>query len=401
MSKIEELINKLCPDGVEFKSIDEVVKLNSYKQLGAAELEVLRVDDGDIKLLPSSNNNNWYTNKDLAEKYICEGEIFTMGRARNANEKYINGNFVSANNIIIESNDSSFTLTKFIYYFVINNKKDIYVETSTYPKFDINIFKNLKIPVPPMEIQREIVKILDNFTQLTAELTAELTARKQQYEFYRDKLLNFNTSNEDGQSVEWKKLWEVSAWDKRFTGIDRGKQVKVIKYNHLLASDLKSYQQDNGNVKLLTTSITELYTTEALAGDLLSEGEVIAIPSGGNPIIQYYKGKFLTADNRIATSLDLKIIDNKYLYYILQNRIDEISSFYRGSGIKHPEMAKILNLDIPIPIIEKQKEIVEQLDKFSKLCEDISEGLPAEIEARKQQYEFYRDKLLTFKEKAS
>ena len=115
----------------------------------------------------------------------------------------------------------------------------------------------------------------------------------------------------------------------------------------------------------------------------------MTIPWGGNANVQYFKGKFLTSDNRLATSLDLKYLNNKYLYYIMLNRSDEIQSFYQGSGIKHPSMAKVLELKIPIPPLPIQQEIVRILDSFTQL--------EAELEAGKKQYEFYREGLLSSK----
>lgn len=188
--------------------------------------------------------------------------------------------------------------------------------------------------------------------------------------------------------VEYHPLWSLTAWDKKFNGIDKSKQKRVIKYNYLLAADLKSYQVDEGTVKLLTTNISNLYTSEELAGDLASEGEVVAIPWGGNPIVQYYKGRFLTADNRIATSLDTNNLNNKFLYYCMLSQMKLISSFYRGSGIKHPEMAKVLDLEIPVPPLPVQEEIVRILDNFTEL--------QAELQKRKLQYNYYLDNLLNF-----
>ena len=192
--------------------------------------------------------------------------------------------------------------------------------------------------------------------------------------------------------VEYHPIWSLTAWDKKFNGIDKSKQKKVIKYNYLLAADLKSYQVDGGTVKLLTTNISNLYTTEELAEELASDGEVVAIPWGGNPIVQYYKGRFLTADNRIATSLDTTLLNNKFLYYCMLNQMELIASFYRGSGIKHPEMAKVLDLEIPVPPLPVQEEIVRILDTFTELQAELQ----AELQKRLQQYEYYRDNLLSF-----
>ena len=192
--------------------------------------------------------------------------------------------------------------------------------------------------------------------------------------------------------VEYVPIWSLTAWDKKFNGVEKSKQTKVIKYNYLLAADLKSYQVENGTVKLLTTNISNLYTTEELSDGLASDGEVVAIPWGGNPIVQYYKGRFLTADNRIATSLDTNILNNKFLYYCMLSQMKLIASFYRGSGIKHPEMSKVLDLEIPLPPLPVQEAIVNILDRFAEYTAELQ----AELQARQQQYNYYRDTLLSF-----
>lgn len=197
-----------------------------------------------------------------------------------------------------------------------------------------------------------------------------------------------------GAEVEWRALWEVTSWDKKFNAVDKFKQPNIIKYHYFLAKEIKSLVSATGDVKLLTTNISNLYTTESLAGDKISEGEVIAIPWGGNAVVQYYKGKFLTSDNRIATSNDTKKLKTKYLYYFLLSKVKTIESFYRGSGIKHPSMADILDISIPIPSIEAQSEIVRILDKFTALTTELT----AELTARKKQHNYYRDQLLSFEE---
>ena len=195
----------------------------------------------------------------------------------------------------------------------------------------------------------------------------------------------------NGQAVEWKPLWEVTIWDKKFNAVDKSKQQKIIKYHYYLANDLKPLIVNGGDVKILTTSITDLWTTQELAGDNVSDGEVVAIPWGGNPVVQYYKGKFITADNRIATSKDINILDNKFLYYCLINKLDLIASFYRGSGIKHPSMAHVLDLQIPIPPLSVQSQIVQILDTFTELTAELT----AELSMRRKQYQYYRDFLLS------
>lgn len=195
--------------------------------------------------------------------------------------------------------------------------------------------------------------------------------------------------------VEYKHLWEVTTWDKRFNAVENYKQPQVIKYKYFLASELKPLIVEGGTIKILTTNNSNLYTTEDLAEENYSEGEIIAIPWGGNPIVQYFNGKFLTSDNRIAVSNDTSYLNTKYLYYCLLDSIDIISTFYRGSGIKHPNMAKVLDFQIPIPPLPIQQEIVTILDKFTQLEAELE----AELEARSRQYEYYRNQLLAFEDK--
>lgn len=194
--------------------------------------------------------------------------------------------------------------------------------------------------------------------------------------------------------VEFKPIWSLTTWDKKFKGVDRKMQPNVISYPYVLANVFDDIEETNGDVKLLTTGIggAERWTTEEKAGANLCEGEIIAIPWGGTPNVKYYNGKFVTADNRIATSNDTTVLHNKFLYYWLNNNIDLIAKTYRGAGIQHPSMLDVLNIMIPVPPIEVQEEIVRILDSFS----DYAAELQAELQARKQQYEYYRNLLLTF-----
>lgn len=193
--------------------------------------------------------------------------------------------------------------------------------------------------------------------------------------------------------VEWKHLYEVTVWDKRFNSVERYKQPTVIDYKkYFLGEEQKQLVSDGGSVKILTTYASNLYADENSVADYITDGEIVCIPWGGNAIVQYYKGKFVTGDNRIATSLDVNVLSNKYLYYMMQCNLHLIASFYRGSGIKHPDMSKVLDILIPVPPRPVQDEIVRILDKFTELEKELEK----ELELRRKQYEWYRDELLTF-----
>ena len=175
--------------------------------------------------------------------------------------------------------------------------------------------------------------------------------------------------------VEFKEMWELTAWDKRFNGIDRVKQQKVISYPYVLANRFKEIAQLDGDVRLLSTGDYIGWTTKDLAGKNLCEGEIVAIPWGGQANIKYYKGKFVTADNRIATSLDTSVLSNKFLYYWMLSKNALVESFYRGSGIKHPSMKKVLEMKIPIPPLAVQEEVVKVLDTFTELEAELEAEL--------------------------
>lgn len=190
--------------------------------------------------------------------------------------------------------------------------------------------------------------------------------------------------------LEWKKIWELTIWDKKFNGVDKLMQPKVIKYHYYLANELTNLERNDGDIRILYTTDKVAYTSSEDVEGNISEGEVVAIPWGGNPTVKYYHGKFVTADNRIATSNDTTVLSNKYLYYFMLSRIDIIGSFYRGAGIKHPSMLSVLNMDIPVPSITEQTHIVGILDTFT----DSIENLKQQIAQRRKQYEHYRDQLL-------
>ncbi len=191
--------------------------------------------------------------------------------------------------------------------------------------------------------------------------------------------------------VEWKKMWEVTTWDKKFQGVEISMQSIIISYPYLLAKDLFALSHQNGDVKILSTGVQEGWTTEELAGDYLCEGEVVTIPWGKSPgaknPVKYYKGKFVTGDNRIATSSNTSVLNNKYLYYWMYTKSDLIETYYRGAGIQHPSMYKVLTMPVPIPPLSEQSRIVGILDTFTASIENLKQ----QIAERRKQFEYYRD----------
>ena len=186
-------------------------------------------------------------------------------------------------------------------------------------------------------------------------------------------------------------LWELTAWDKKFNAVDKSMQKKVIKYKYYLAKDLDALVDDTGDIRILYTNEKVAYTSQEKCKGNICEGEIVAIPWGGTPTVKYYNGKFVTGDNRIATSLDTKILNNKYLFYWMISQLGTIADFYRGAGIQHPSMISVLSMQIPLPHIKVQEEIVKILDSFTNLIDALNE----ELSLRQKQFEYYREKLIS------
>ena len=162
-------------------------------------------------------------------------------------------------------------------------------------------------------------------------------------------------------------LWNYTIWDKKFNGVDSYKQPKIIKYPYVLADVFNDIEDSSGDVRLLSTGAYIGYTTKEKAGTNLCNGEIVAIPWGGVANIKYFKGFFVTADNRIATSNNTKKLSNRYLHRWMESNLKQIQDTYRGASIQHPSMNDILSLQIHLPIIQEQEEISNVLDSIDNL----------------------------------
>ena len=251
------------------------------------------------------------------------------------------------------------------------------------------------VPVPPLEVQREIVRVLDNFTCLSAELSAELSARRKQYEYYKDSLLPFEDS-----SVEWKPLGDICT-------IVRGASPRPIKNFITNASDGVNWIKIGDvapGAKYITECAEKITKDGAKKSRRVKPGDFILSNSMsfGRPYILQIEG--CIHDGWLSISDFEEYVSPDYLYHILtssyiQAVMKQKASF--GGAVQNLNADIVRSIEIPVLSKEQQERIVSILDRFSLLCTDIASGIPAEIEARRQQYEYYRDKLLTFKEKVS
>ena len=244
---------------------------------------------------------------------------------------------------------------------------------------DMSKVLDLQIPVPPIEVQNEIVRILDSFT----ELTAELAARKKQYSYYRDKLLNFDTVISTQQLRTLVDFRNGKGHEKSI--VENGKYVVVNSKFISTNGGVKKYSNEQLmplRIDDILMVMSDLPNGQALAKCFLVEED----------------DKY-TLNQRIGAFhiKDTNALNTKYLFYVL-NRNAQLLRYDNGVDQTNLRKDDILNILIPVPPLDVQERLVEVLDNFDAICSDLNIGLPAEIEARKKQYEYYRDKLLTFEE---
>ena len=253
--------------------------------------------------------------------------------------------------------------------------------------------KSIELPVPPLEVQREIVHILDSFTLLTAELTAELTARKKQYEFYRDKLL---TSNRNIKTV---KLGDVCTFVRGPFGGALKKEIFTTEGYAVYEQQHAIYRNLDFRYYIDKNKFSELKRFAVNPGDMIVScsgtiGKTFVIPPNAP------KGVINQALLKLTPNEELNVF---YLQYFFENTISKVlNGVARGGAIKNvPSVSELKLIELPLPSLTVQKKLVNVLDNFESICTDLNIGLPAEIEARQKQYEYYRDLLLTFAETGS
>lgn len=367
MNKLDELIKELCPNGVEFHLINDLIK-NKVVKIISPSIKIKRKDfmtDGSLPIISQEQEyiSGYTTISDdriIKDEYICFGD-------HSEHIKYVNFKFVQgADGLKILSVRKKEKISpKYLYYAACN----FYKRYNNYERH-FKYFSQLMIPFPPLPVQEEIVRILDNFTELTAELTTELTARKKQYEYYRDALLTFN------KNVEYIKISDTD-----LVNIKRG--IRVV----------KGQLSDKNHIPVFQNSLTPLGFHDRYN---VNSDTTFVIVAGAAGEIGFSDVNFWAADDCFYFETSKGYL-NKFLYYVLMKNKLVLQSKVRKASIPRLSRIAIEQVQIPIISLKEQQRIVDILDRFDKLCNDISEGLPAEIEARQKQYEYYRDKLLTFK----
>jgi type I restriction enzyme, S subunit len=244
------------------------------------------------------------------------------------------------------------------------------------------------IPVPPIKVQREIVRILDTFTALEAELVAELEARRVQYAHYRDKAFSL------GSDVRWSTLGDVSI---RVSSGGTPRKSRADYYENGEIPWLRTQEVHFNEIWKTDVFITEKAVRETSAKWIPANCVIVAISGATAARSAINKIPLTTNQHCCNFQIDPDQANFRYVFHWVSSRYEQLKSLGRGAR-SDLNVGIIKDFAIPLPSLPEQERIVEMLDKFDALTNDLSIGLPAEIEARRRQYEYYRDKLLTFQE---
>lgn len=387
MSRLGALIQQLCPDGVEYKTIGEIA-VDIFRGSGIKREQI--TDSGT----PCVRYGEIYTTYGIwfdvcvshtdesaitSKKYFEYGDILFAITGESVEDiakcsAYIGKDRCLAGGdiVVLRHNQDPKYLSYALSTSDSQKQKSKGKVKSKVVHSSVPAIKELVVPVPPMEVQREIVRILDQFTELTAkltaELTAELTARKKQYEYYRDVLLTFE------EGIETLPLQDCCI-------LSRGEYIT---------------KKDSvpGNIPVILGGQEPAYYVDRYN----HTGQAIVISRSGASagFVSYWDKAIFVTDGFIVEGTTR--INTRFLYHFLKNKQEILNGMKKGGGVPHITGKNIGEISIPIIPIHTQERIVSILDRFDALCNDLTSGLPAEIEARRKQYEYYRDKLLTFQE---
>ena len=370
MTKIEELLAELCPNGVVWKELGEVCVVNKGKQLN----KTLLTDDGRY---PAYNGGKTYSGRTSDYNVEENTIIISQGGASAGFVNFVTTKFWANAHCYYLLPDLKLVDNRYLYHFLKMKQSYLmdFQHGAGIPALKSDKITKMVLPLPPLEIQQEIVALLDKFTDYVTELTAELTDRQKQYSFYRDKLLSFE---DEVYQVEWKTLGEV------FDVIAGGDAPKEA---------FSEIQTEEFSIPILSNGIEQkaIYGWTNIAK--IKEPSLTVSARGTIGWTSYQTKPFYPIVRLLVLTPKIKV-NLRYAYYYLKS----IENNYEipQSGIPQLTRPMIKEKVIPIPSPHIQERIVQVLDNFDTVCNDLKIGLPKEIELRQKQYEYFREKLLTF-----
>ncbi|EMS2000126.1 restriction endonuclease subunit S [Neisseria gonorrhoeae] len=396
-SKAKKLIEMIQTAPVEWKPLGEVLVRTKGTKITAGQMKEMHKDNAPLKIFAGGKTFALVDFDDVPDKDIHR-EPSIIVKSRGIIEfEYYDKPFSHKNEMWSYHSVNKHIYIKYVYYF-LKTQENYFRNIGSkmqMPQIATPDTDNYKIPIPSLETQQKIVKILDKFTELEATLEAELALRKRQYRYYRDLLLDFDNQIGGGgiadgyqcrlKNVVWKTLGEVAEYSKNRICSDKLNEHNYVGVDNLL--------QNREGKKLSGYVPSEGKMTEYIVNDILI----------GN--IRPYLKKIWQADCTGGTNGDVLVIrvtdekvNPKYLYQVLADDKFFAFNMKHAKGAKMPRGSKaaIMQYKIPIPPLPEQEKIVAILGKFDTLTHSVSEGLPHEIALRRKQYEYYREQLLAF-----
>lgn len=398
MSKIDELIEKLCPNGVPYMKIKEIGQVKMCKR-------IMKSDTNNVGGVPFYKIGTFGKKADsfISEEkfneyrkqysYPKKGDILISCSGTIGRIVVFDGEpaYFQDSNIVWLEHDGTKVTNEYLKYVYATQPWKISTGGTIARLYNDNIL-DTKIAVPPLEVQDEIVHVLDDFMLLSAELSAELKARQKQYEYYRDELLTFKN-----EKYEYMTLGEIATDMYRGNGIKRTDVTETgipcVRYGEIYTSYNVTFKECISHTDESIISSKKYFEH----GDVLFAITGESVDEIGKSIVYLGNNKCLAGGDMVV----MKHNQNpKYMAYVLSTTQAQMqkSKGKVKSKVVHSSVPDLKEISIPIPPLEVQEKVANMLERFDKLCNDITEGLPAEIEARQKQYEYYRDKLLTFKE---
>ena len=408
MSKLDELLRELCPNGVEHKRIGDFAMCFPGATPKTTHPEYW--ENGTIPWMSSGEVNQeevTFTEKKITQKgYDATSTkmvpantvvIALAGQGKTRGSVAITRISLCTNQSLCAIVTDETVLSEYLFHYMRSQYlklRDLSAGNGTRGGLNMKMIESYLVPVPPVEIQSEIVGILNGFTNLLMELTAELTARKMQYSYYRDNLLSFNMPASKKKIGEITRVFSAARvhkneWTQEGVPFYRSSDV-ISKFNGVENSRGKAY-----------ISFDLYKRLSAKSGKIMKDD--ILITGGGTIGIPYVVPSdepIYVKDADLLCIQKSKEFNSRFLYhYFLSTEFRKyLENITHNATIAHYTISQIENTPVPLPPLDVQTRIVNVLDNFEKICSDLNIGLPAEIEARQKQYEYYRDKLLTFAE---
>lgn len=411
MSRIDSLISDQCADGVEFKAIESFDLRSTnirWADQGDAEYQYIDLTSVDrathaiveTSVITSENAPS------RAQQIVREGDVI-FGTTRPMLKRYAviprerDGQICSTGFCVLRP-DNNIVLTNFLFHLLGTDDFYNYVEANergaSYPAIPDNVVKKFRVPVPPLEVQREIVRVLDTFTKLGTELEAELEARRRQYKYYRDTLLTFGERADANKQARLMAMGEIGKFirGRRFTKEDIVEDgIPSIHYGEIYT-----------HYGVAATSTLSHVRADVAHQLRYAQRNDVVIAAVGETVEDVAKAVAWLGEEDVAIHDDCFVfrhsMNPKFVSYCLQTEAfhSQKNKYVARAKVKRLSGESLAKITIPVPPLDEQERIVFILDKFDALVNDLSSGLPAEIKARRQQYEYYRDRLLSFREEA-